>query len=142
MSFGTAGLRARMGAGNSLINHLTVIQSAQGLAAYLSTQYNAEDLSRRGVIIGFDGRHHSREFAMLTAAVMKAAKCKTYLFRCVTPTPFVAFGVLHLHCLAGVMVTASHNPKYDNGYKVYWTDGVQIMSPHDKAVMRAIEENL
>lgn len=142
MAFGTAGLRARMGAGNSQMNHLTVIQTAQGLAAYMRAQFSAEVLAAQGIVLGFDGRHHSQEFAQLTAAVMKANHIKVYLYDCVVPTPYVPFAIRHFKCVSGVMVTASHNPKWDNGYKVYWNNGAQIVSPHDKGIADAILANL
>lgn len=142
MSFGTAGLRAAMGAGNSQMNSLTIIQTAQGLLKYLKNQFSADDLKNRGIVIGFDGRHHSSEFARITAAVMKHGNVRTYCFSNVTPTPFVPFSILHYRCVAGVMVTASHNPKQDNGYKVYWENGAQIVPPHDGGISKAIEESL
>eukprot|EP00796_Vickermania_ingenoplastis_P004391 gene4391-3193_t len=142
MSFGTAGLRAAMGPGNSQMNSLTIVQTAQGLLHYLKSQFSPEALRERGVVIGFDGRHHSDEFAHITASVMKAGGVKTYCYKNVSPTPFVPFAILHYHCVAGVMVTASHNPKTDNGYKVYWENGAQIVPPHDTGISRAIELNL
>lgn len=142
MAFGTAGLRAEMGAGNSRMNSLTIIQTAQGLSAYLKSTFSGDELSSKGVIIGFDGRHGSKRFAQLSASVFLNAGIHTQLFSKVVPTPFVPFAIRHFGFKAGVMVTASHNPKEDNGYKVYWSNGAQIISPHDKNISKAILENL
>lgn len=142
MEFGTAGLRAAMGAGTSQMNDVTVIQAAQGLAAYLAQHYSAADLSERGVVIGFDARHNSSRFARLSANVFLSLGVKVYLFRDICCTPFVPFTVRTRRCVAGVMVTASHNPKQDNGYKVYWSNGAQIISPHDAGIAKCIEDNL
>jgi phosphoglucomutase / phosphopentomutase len=142
MEFGTAGLRAAMGAGTSQMNDVTVIQAAQGLAAYLKTQFTASDLTDRGIVIGNDARHNSSRFARLSANVFLAKGIKTYLFPDIVCTPYVPFTVRRRGCVAGVMVTASHNPKQDNGYKVYWSNGAQIIGPHDSGIAKCIEENL
>uniref|UniRef100_A0A1A7XGY4 Phosphoglucomutase 2-like 1 n=1 Tax=Iconisemion striatum TaxID=60296 RepID=A0A1A7XGY4_9TELE len=146
LSFGTAGLRAPMGAGFNRINDLTVIQSTQGLYAYLCRCF--ADFNSRGVVIGFDTRGQeesgcsSIRLAKLTAAVMLSRDVPVHLFSSIVPTPYVPFAVRKLGAAAGVMITASHNPKEDNGYKVYWCNGAQISSPHDKEVLRCIEEHL
>ncbi|XP_014836546.1 PREDICTED: glucose 1,6-bisphosphate synthase isoform X1 [Poecilia mexicana] len=146
MSFGTAGLRAPMGAGFNRINDLTVIQSSQGLHAYLCRCF--ADLGSRGVVIGYDTRGQeesgcsSQRLAKLTAAVMLSRDVPVYLFSSFVPTPYVPYAVKRLGAASGVMITASHNPKEDNGYKVYWCSGAQIASPHDKEVLRCIEEQL
>lgn len=146
MSFGTAGLRAPMGAGFNRINDLTVIQSTQGLYAYLSRYF--ADFSSRGVVVGFDTRGQeesgcsSQRLAKLTAAVMLSRDVPVHLFSTFVPTPYVPYAVKKLGAAAGVMITASHNPKEDNGYKVYWSNGAQISSPHDKEILRSIEEQL
>ncbi|XP_028276050.1 glucose 1,6-bisphosphate synthase [Parambassis ranga] len=146
LSFGTAGLRAPMGAGFNRINDLTVIQSTQGLFSYLDRF--CADLSSRGVVIGFDTRGQeesdcsSQRLAKLAAAVMLSRDVPVHLFSTFVPTPYVPYAVKKLGAAAGVMITASHNPKEDNGYKVYWCNGAQITSPHDKAVLRSIEEQL
>lgn len=140
MEFGTAGLRSTMGAGNSQMNRLTVLQTAQGLAAYMAAT-NSSELAR-GVVIGYDGRHLSQEFARITATVMRSWNIKTYLFRQMVPTPFVAFAVRRYGALAGVMVTASHNPKEYNGLKVYWSNGAQIVSPRDAEIASSIAAHL
>ncbi|KAM3875078.1 glucose 1,6-bisphosphate synthase [Diretmus argenteus] len=146
MSFGTAGLRAPMGAGFALINDLTVIQSTQGLYSYLSRYF--PDFSSRGVVVGFDTRGQeesgctSQRLAKLTAAVMLSKDVPVHLFSTYVPTPYVPYAVRKFGAAAGVMVTASHNRKEDNGYKVYWCNGAQISSPHDKEILRCIEEQL
>uniref|UniRef100_A0A674N272 Phosphoglucomutase 2-like 1 n=1 Tax=Takifugu rubripes TaxID=31033 RepID=A0A674N272_TAKRU len=146
MSFGTAGLRAPMGAGFSRINDLTVIQSTQGLHSYLSRCF--PDLRDRGVVIGFDSRGQeesgcsSQRLAKLTAAVMLSREVPVHLFSTFVPTPYVPYAVQKLGAVAGVMITASHNPKEDNGYKVYWCNGAQICSPHDREILCCVEEQL
>ncbi|XP_058526203.1 phosphopentomutase isoform X1 [Ochotona princeps] len=146
MEFGTAGLRAPMGAGVSRMNDLTIIQTTQGFCRYLEKQFS--DLKQRGVVISFDARAHppsggsSRRFARLAATTFISQGIPVYLFSDITPTPFVPYAVSHLKLCAGIMITASHNPKQDNGYKVYWENGAQIISPHDKGISQAIEENL
>ncbi|MBN3310223.1 PGM2 protein, partial [Amia calva] len=146
MEFGTAGLRSAMGAGVSRMNDLTIIQTTQGFCSYLEKSF--PDLKDRGVVIGFDARAHppsggsSKRFAHLAATVLISRGVPVYLFSDITPTPFVPYTVSHLNLCGGIMVTASHNPKQDNGYKVYWDNGAQIISPHDKGIAVAIEENL
>ncbi|TNN69417.1 Phosphoglucomutase-2 [Liparis tanakae] len=146
MEFGTAGLRAAMGPGTSCMNDLTIIQTTQGFCRYLEESF--DDFKDRGVVIGYDARAHppsggnSKRFARLAAAVFISRGVPVYLFSGITPTPFVPFTVSHMGLCAGIMVTASHNPKQDNGYKVYWENGAQIVSPHDKGIAKAIEENL
>nr|XP_056711292.1 phosphopentomutase [Euleptes europaea] len=146
MEFGTAGLRAAMGPGTSQMNDLTIIQTTQGFCRYL--EKSCSDLKKKGVVIGFDARAHpssggsSKRFARLAAATFISQGVPVYLFSSIVPTPFVPYTVTHLKLSAGIMVTASHNPKQDNGYKVYWENGAQIISPHDKGIAQAIEENL
>ncbi|KAH8258476.1 hypothetical protein KR038_012035 [Drosophila bunnanda] len=143
IKFGTAGLRATMRAGFDSMNELVVIQTAQGLCEYIKTQYpNQEDWSERGVVFGFDGRYNSHRFAELSAIVFLNNDFKVYQFKRYVPTPFVPYAIIRLQCLAGVMVTASHNPKEDNGYKVYWTNGAQIIPPHDEGIEESILNNL
>ncbi|RVE65310.1 hypothetical protein OJAV_G00134790 [Oryzias javanicus] len=143
LSFGTAGLRAPMGAGFNRINDLTVIQATQGLHSYLCRCF--PDLSGRGVVVGFDTRGQqesgcsSHRLAKLTAAVMLSRDVPVHLFSGVVPTPYVPFAVTTLGAAAGVMITASHNPKEDNGYKVYWCSGAQVASPQDKEILRCME---
>lgn len=140
LEFGTAGLRGRMGPGYSQMNDLVIIQTAQGLLKYLIK--NQSDFTEKGIVIGYDGRYNSKRFANLTATVFLNYGAPVYLFSKVCPTPFVPFSITKFHTAAGVMVTASHNPKDDNGYKVYWSNGAQIITPHDKGIASSIEENL
>lgn len=140
LEFGTAGIRGRMGPGFNQMNDLVIIQTSQGLAKYLlDTIGNVET---KGVILGYDGRHNSKRFAELTASIFLNKQIKVYMYSKVCPTPFIPYGVLKYKCGAGVMITASHNPKEDNGYKVYWENGAQIISPHDKGIQKCILENL
>jgi phosphoglucomutase len=140
IAFGTAGLRGPMQAGFACMNSLTVIQASQGLASYLLRV--EEDVKRRGVVIGRDARHNSEKFAKLTAAAFVAKGIKVWWYEMPTHTPMVPFGVRELGAAAGVMITASHNPARDNGYKVYWSNGCQIIPPHDTRIAAAILENL
>ncbi|XP_069059902.1 glucose 1,6-bisphosphate synthase [Pleurodeles waltl] len=145
MSFGTAGLRSAMGAGFSCINDLTVIQTTQGMYRYLGRCF--PDLKERGLVIGYDTRSQqssgcsSKRLAKLTAAVFLGKGVPVFLFSRYVPTPFVPYAVQKLRAVAGVMITASHNRKEDNGYKVYWENGAQIVSPHDKEILKCVEES-
>ena len=139
LTFGTAGLRAEMDAGFARLNHLTIIQASQGVAKYLCE--SVENAKTRGVVIGYDHRHHSEEFARLTAAAFLHHGVKVYMFRKLVHTPMVPYAVKKLGAAAGVMITASHNPKQDNGYKLYWDNACQVISPHDKHIQKAIEAN-
>ncbi|KAJ2996816.1 Phosphoglucomutase-2 [Globomyces sp. JEL0801] len=132
LTFGTAGLRAEMGSGYSRMNELTVIQASQGLCAY--SLEIIPDFKSRGVVIGHDHRHNSDSFARLTAAVFLAKGVKVYYYPDLVHTPLVPYGVTHFNAGCGIMITASHNPKQDNGYKVYAGNGCQIISPHDKEI--------
>jgi len=140
LEFGTAGIRGRMGAGFGQMNDLVIIQVTQGLLHHL--QNDDPDLTSKGIVFGYDGRHNSSRWAQLAAGVFLRAGVPVYLFHTTVPTPFVPFTVVQKGCAAGVMVTASHNPKWDNGYKVYWGNGAQILSPHDKNIQAAILNNL
>lgn len=140
MAFGTAGLRAKMGAGNSQMNDLTIIQTTQGFVRYM--EKICPHLKERGVVIGYDARHNSRRWAEIVSTVLINRGVKVYLYRQICPTPFVPYGVLHFGCDWGIMITASHNPKCDNGYKVYYNNGAQIIPPHDKGIAASILENL
>jgi phosphoglucomutase/phosphopentomutase len=142
MEFGTAGLRASMGTGNAHMNDLTILQTTQGLLRYLESQYSSSDLQARGVAVSYDARRNSERFASIVASIFAHAGVRVYKFTCVTPTPFVPFTVLRKGCVCGIMVTASHNPKDDNGYKVYWANGAQIIPPHDVGIAEAIERCL
>lgn len=140
IAFGTAGLRGKMRAGFSAMNDLTVIQASQGFVTYL--QEVDSDLKKKGIVIGYDGRYNSTKFARLAAATFISKGVPVKMFNQVVATPLVPFAVLHYGLSAGLMVTASHNPKEDNGYKVYWDTGCQIVSPIDKGISSAIEANL
>lgn len=140
IAFGTAGLRSRMEAGFSRMNSLTVIQASQGLAAYLlKTQ---PDAATKGVVVGHDHRHNSAKFADLAAAAFITKGIRVHWFERMVHTPLVPFNVKRTGAAAGVMITASHNPAQDNGYKVYWSNACQIIAPHDSGIAAAIEENL
>lgn len=134
MSFGTAGLRSTMYAGPACMNIYTVAQTTQGIAALVEKEGGA----RRGVAIAYDSRNHSREFAEVAAEVLAANGIRCYLFDGVRPTPELSFAVRHLGCIAGINITASHNPKEYNGYKAYWEDGAQISPEQTKVVAAAI----
>ncbi|KAK3794868.1 hypothetical protein RRG08_001019 [Elysia crispata] len=140
MEFGTAGLRTRMGPGNSQMNDLTIIQTTQGLVKYLKE--TLPDSTKKGVVIGFDGRHNSEKWSKLVATICLNAELPVYLFSRLCPTPYVAFALRSFGASCGIMITASHNPKEDNGYKVYWDNGAQIISPHDAGISQAINESL
>jgi len=135
LEFGTAGLRGALGAGPNRMNRLTVLQAASGLAQYLVQQ----GFVGRKVVIGFDARYNSEVFAADTARVMSGAGLEPVVFSQVVPTPVLAFAIRHLDTCAGVMVTASHNPPQDNGYKVYLGDGRQIVSPVDEQISELIK---
>ncbi|XP_069356227.1 phosphopentomutase [Maniola hyperantus] len=135
--FGTAGLRGRMGAGYMCMNDVVVLQTAQGLCSYLQKVSNQSQL-HNGVIVGFDGRYNSQRFAELTAKVFVSSSIPVQLFSKVCPTPFVSFATILYGAAAGIMVTASHNPKEDNGYKVYWSNGSQVITPHDDNILEEI----
>ena len=136
LQFGTAGLRGALGPGPNRMNRVVVGQAAAGLATYLLDQ----GLAGGKVIIGFDARHNSDVFARDTAEIMSGAGFQTMITSGPLPTPVVAFGIRHLGCVAGVVVTASHNPPQDNGYKVYLGDGSQIAPPADAQISSRIDE--
>ncbi|XP_053612485.1 phosphopentomutase isoform X2 [Plodia interpunctella] len=135
--FGTAGLRGRMGAGYVCMNDVVILQTAQGLCSYLKDECSQSKL-QGGVVVGYDGRYNSKRFAELTAKVFTSSSIPVHLFSTVCPTPLVSFATIRYGACAGVMVTASHNPKEDNGYKVYWGNGSQIITPHDDNILEEI----
>ena len=138
LEFGTAGLRGILGAGPQRMNRVLVRKVTAGLAAYLLA--NVPDARQRGVVIGHDARHNSREFAEDTARVLGGVGITSYLAHRPWPTPTTAWAVTERRACAGVMVTASHNPPAYNGYKVYWGNGAQIIPPHDTGIAAAIAE--
>lgn len=139
LEFGTAGLRGIIGAGTNRLNIYTVRKATQGLANYILKSGSRD----RGVAIAYDSRHMSPEFADEAALCLAANGIKAYVFESLRPTPELSFAVRSLGCIAGINITASHNPPEYNGYKVYWEDGAQITPPHDKGIMaevKAIED--
>ena len=137
LAFGTAGIRGEMGPGPARMNRVMVRQSTLGFARYLQAQ--VPGAAERGVVVGYDGRRNSRAFAEDAAAVLLAAGFRVWLSDGVLSTPALAFSVPALRAAGGVMVTASHNPPADNGYKVYWSTGGQIVPPHDAGILAEIE---
>ncbi len=135
LSFGTAGLRGVMGAGTNRMNIYTVGKATQGLADYINKQNGAN----KGVAIAYDSRNNSREFALAAALCLCANGIRAYLFDSLRPTPELSFAIRHLGCVAGINITASHNPAEYNGYKVYWEDGAQITPPHDTGIMECVK---
>ena len=138
LEFGTGGLRGIMGAGTNRMNIYTVAMATQGFANYIKLMHPGE--KGLSIAISYDGRNNSPAFANITADVMSANGIKVYIFDCLRPTPELSFAVREMKCQAGVMVTASHNPKEYNGYKAYWNDGGQLVSPHDKNVIAEVEK--
>lgn len=134
LEFGTGGLRGVIGAGTNRMNIYTVRQATQGLANYILS----EDGAKKGVAIAHDSRIMSPEFAREAALCLNANGIKTYLFESLRPTPELSFAVRELGCIAGIVITASHNPREYNGYKVYWEDGAQITPPHDKNILAEV----
>ena len=136
LEFGTAGLRGVLGAGTNRMNVFTVRQATAGLAEYIKKTGHTE----RGVVIAYDSRHFSPEFALEAAKVLCANNIKVYLFESLRPTPELSFSVRHLHCIAGIVITASHNPAKYNGYKVYGEDGGQMPLDAANAVTEEIRK--
>ena len=136
LEFGTGGLRGLMGVGTNRINKYTIGMATQGFSNYLLKAYPGEKIS---VAIAHDSRNNSRFFAETTAQVFAANGFSVYLFEALRPTPELSFAIRNLNCKAGVVCTASHNPKEYNGYKAYWNDGGQLVPPHDKNVITEVE---
>ena len=137
LRFGTAGLRGILGLGTNRMNIYTVRQATQGMAALISGL--GDEAKNRGVAIAHDCRHMSREFAVASAEVLAAAGIHVRIFDAMRPTPELSFAVLHYHCIAGINITASHNPKEYNGYKAYWEDGAQLPPAEADVVSNAID---
>ena len=135
LEFGTGGMRGTMGAGTNRINKYTLGKATQGLANYLLQTKGDTNLK---VAIAFDCRHNSKKFAKVVADVLSANRIRVFLFEDLRPTPELSFAVRHLNCDAGIVLTASHNPPEYNGYKVYWTDGGQIVPPQDGGIISEV----
>ena len=135
LEFGTAGLRGIIGAGTNRLNIYTVRKATQGFANYILKR----DAKDRGVAIAYDSRRMSPEFADEAALCLAGNGIKAYVFDALRPTPELSFAVRQLNCIAGINITASHNPPEYNGYKVYWEDGAQITPPHDKGIMAEVQ---
>ncbi len=134
LEFGTAGLRGIIGAGTNRMNYYTVGKATQGLANFIIKEKG----EKQGVAIAYDSRRMSPEFSKRVALILNANGIKTYLFDSLRPTPELSFAVRELGCIAGIVITASHNPPEYNGYKVYWSDGAQIISPKDKHIITEV----
>ncbi len=139
LEFGTAGLRGILGAGTNRMNMYTVAKATQGLADYINCM-KADADTLRSVAIAYDSRHMSTEFADISAAVLNANGIIAYVFDSLRPTPELSFAVRYLKCIAGINVTASHNPAKYNGYKVYWEDGAQVSEPFDQEIMACVNK--
>jgi len=134
LEFGTAGLRGVIGAGTNRMNKYTVLKATQGLANFIIKEKGQE----RGVAIAYDSRHMSKEFSEIAANCLNANGIKSYVFEELRPVPQLSYAVRKLGCIAGIMITASHNPPEYNGYKVYWEDGAQIVAPKDKLIIEEV----
>lgn len=137
LEFGTGGLRGIMGVGSNRMNKYTVGMATQGLANYLLKSFPNQQIK---VAIAYDSRNNSSYFAQIAAEVLSANNILVYLFDKLRPTPELSFTVRHLNCQGGIVITASHNPKEYNGYKVYWNDGGQLVAPHDKNVILEVNK--
>jgi phosphoglucomutase len=138
LEFGTGGLRGLMGVGTNRMNKYTVGMATQGLANYLLECFSEEE--QLSVAIAFDSRNNSPFFADVAAEIMSANGIKVFLFDKLRPIPLLSYAVRHFGCQAGIVVTASHNPKEYNGYKVFWEDGGQVVPPHDKNIIREVQK--
>ncbi|MEC7840378.1 MAG: phospho-sugar mutase [Chlamydiota bacterium] len=138
LSFGTSGLRGIMGVGTNRINQYTIRAATQGFANHILKQKKTDRL--HSVIIGYDSRKNSRYFAEESAKVLAGNEIQVYLFEDLRPTPLVSFGCRLKKCSGGIVITASHNPPEYNGYKVYWSDGAQVLPPHDQAIIDEVEK--
>ena len=137
LEFGTGGLRGIMGVGTNRMNKYTVGMATQGLANYILKHVEGDDIR---VCISYDSRNNSKEFAKITADILSANGLHVFIFDNIRPTPELSYAIRHMGATAGIMVTASHNPKEYNGYKVYWNDGAQIVPPVDKDIIAEVEQ--
>lgn len=143
LEFGTAGLRGPLGPGLNQMNSLVVLQTTQGVVEVLGSEFrDLVEWKNLGVVIGYDHRHESQDFAHLISGTFIGKGIKVFLFRNVVATPLVPFAIKRLNAVCGIMITASHNPKQDNGYKLYWRNGCQIIPPIDIKISKAILNNL
>ncbi|MDD6950143.1 MAG: phospho-sugar mutase, partial [Parabacteroides sp.] len=138
LEFGTGGLRGIMGVGSNRMNIYTVGAATQGLSNYLKQEF--ADLDQIKVVIGHDCRNNSRKFAEISADIFSANGIKVYLFESLRPTPEMSYAIRKMGCQSGIILTASHNPKEYNGYKAYWSDGAQMISPHDKNTIAEVNK--
>ncbi|MDR0413450.1 MAG: phospho-sugar mutase [Dysgonamonadaceae bacterium] len=138
LEFGTGGLRGIMGVGSNRMNIYTVGAATQGLANYLKKEFAS--LAQISVVIGHDCRNNSRLFAETSAGIFSANGIKVYLFPALRPTPEISYAIRKLGCQSGICLTASHNPKEYNGYKAYWSDGAQVIAPHDKNIIAEVNQ--
>ena len=137
LEFGTGGLRGIMGVGTNRMNIYTVGSATQGLSNYLKKEFAGQQIS---VVVGHDSRNNSRLFAESAADIFSANGIKVYLFEALRPTPEISFAIRHLGCQSGIVITASHNPKEYNGYKAYWSDGAQVIAPHDHNIINEVNK--
>ena len=137
LEFGTGGLRGIMGVGTNRMNIYTVGSATQGLSNYLKKEFSGQQIS---VVVGHDSRNNSRLFAESAADIFSANGIKVYLFEALRPTPEISFAIRHLGCQSGIVITASHNPKEYNGYKAYWSDGAQVIAPHDHNIINEVNK--
>jgi len=141
LQFGTAGIRATMGPGKDQINNHTIQLLTEGLSQYLLSSF-AKESKQQGIVICYDSRLHSKEFAQEAASVLTSHTIPVYLMRDLRPTPFLSFAIRYLRAIGGINITASHNPKEYNGYKIYWADGGQVVAPHEQKISKKIQEIL
>ena len=134
LEFGTGGLRGIMGVGTNRMNIYTIGMATQGLCNYV----NNEQSGKLSAAIAYDSRNNSKVFASKTAETFAANGISVYLFKELRPTPLLSFTIRHFKCSCGIVITASHNPKEYNGYKVYWNDGGQLVPPHDSAIIKEV----
>ncbi len=137
LEFGTGGLRGIMGVGTNRMNIYTVGSATQGLSNYLKKEFAGQEIS---VVVGHDSRNNSRLFAESAADIFSANGIKVYLFEALRPTPEISFAIRYLGCQSGIVITASHNPKEYNGYKAYWSDGAQVIAPHDHNIINEVNK--